>query len=152
MKMLHDKICETMEKRRSSPRLAIAIIYGCAIVALLIYQFTTWQRYLAQSKSTQGFPARYEALGPLLPADETTRFVVDRNNADLKKVAEPARLYLAQYVVSPKRLGSEVKSSWVVVDSDCIDREPKIAKTSHWTLVSDLRNGIRLYRTDERSQ
>jgi hypothetical protein len=151
--MLSYMIRRIMEmKRHPSPRLAIAIIYGCAVVTLLIFQYTTWQHYVTQSKSLCGFPKRYEKLAPLLPDDEASRFVVDRSCTDLKKTSEAARLFLAQYVVSPKRIGSEVESSWVVVDSDCVDREPQIAKTSHWTLVSDLRNGVRLYRTDGRSK
>ena len=58
------------------------------------------------------------------------------------------RLFLAQYALSPQRLASCVASRWVIVESDCPETVPEIAASAHWTLLADLHNGVRLYRTD----
>ena len=57
------------------------------------------------------------------------------------------RLYLAQYALSPRRLAEGTASRWVIVESDCPEIAPEIATSAHWTLLADLRNGVRLYRT-----
>lgn len=130
-----------------SPGVAIVLISICALASLYRFQYNV-QRACATNKPNvaEQFIAKYERLGSLLPADEVTRFVVDRQHADLGRMEEEGRRYLAQYAVAPRLLGQWADSPWVVVDSDCPDTVPEIAVVNRWTLVADLRNGLRLYR------
>jgi hypothetical protein len=135
---------------RHSPRAAIAVICGCTLVSLYLFERDTW-RAAAQVRSVpEQFLARYEPLGPLLPPDEAARFLVDLDHADVARMHPSARLYIAQYAVSPRRLWDKAVSHWVVVDSDRAEALPEIAASAHWRLVADLHNGVRLYRTDAR--
>ena len=54
---------------------------------------------------------------------------------------------LAQYTLSPRRVAGNAASPWVIIDSDRPEIVPEIAASARWTLVADLRNGVRLYRT-----
>ena len=94
--------------------------------------------------SPERFVARYEPLRPLLPKEEVTGFVLDERHAETKRLHPGARLFLAQYAVSPRRLTQDAASRWVVVDSDRPAVVPDVAAKGHWTLLADLRNGVRL--------
>ncbi len=134
---------------RRSPRAAVALICGCSLVALFLFQRDLWRDWTQQSPSVEEqFVAKYEPLRPLMPADEVAQFVVDEGHADLTALHRDARLYLAQYAVSPRRLARGNGSRWIVVDSDRADTPPEIAASAHWSLIADLRNGVRLYRGD----
>ena len=132
-----------------SPGVAMVLISICALASLYRFQYNAWRACATREPSVaEQFIAKYEPLGPLLPAGEVTCFIVDRQHADLERMEEEGRRYLAQYAVSPRLVGQWGDSPWVVVDSDCPDSVPKIAAADRWTLVADLRNGLRLYRTD----
>jgi hypothetical protein len=134
---------------RRSPRAAVALICGCSLVALFLFQRNLWRDSAGQSSSVEEqFVAKYEPLRALIPTDEAAQFVVDEGRADLTALHRDARLYLAQYALSPRRLGRDVGSRWVVVDSDSADTPPGIATSAYWSLIADLHNGVRLYRAD----
>ena len=134
---------------RRSPRAVIMLVCGCTLVSLFLFQRNIWRDYATQGQSAEEqFVAKYVRLRPLMPTDEVARFVVDEGHADLNRLHRDARMYLAQYAVSPRRLARDVASRWVVVDSDDPDSAPEIATSAHWTLLADLHNGVHLYRTD----
>jgi hypothetical protein len=136
---------------RRSPRIAIATISGCALVSLYLFQRDVWHTYAVQGGNpAERFVGRYELLRPMVPIGEVTRFIVDEEHADTAAVPPSARVGLAQYALTPRRVASDAASRWVIVDSDCPGTVPKFAAKSHWTLVADLHNGVRLYRTDVR--
>ena len=134
---------------RRSPQTVITLICGCTLVGLFLFQRDRWRDCAEQEQSVEEqFVAKYEPLRPLMPTDEVAQFVVDEGHADLKALHRDARLYLAQYAVSPRRLARGIASRWIVVDSDSPDTPPEIATSAHWSLIADLRNGVRLYRSD----
>ena len=134
---------------RRSPGAAIAAVCGCALVSLYLFQRDAWRDCATHDQySPERFVTRYEALFPLLPRDEVTGFVLDGRHLETRRLHPGARLFLAQYAVSPRRLMQEGASRWVVVDSDHPELVPDVAAKSHWVLLADLRNGVRLYRTD----
>jgi hypothetical protein len=129
----------------------IVLICGYSLVGIYHFQKDLRSEYKAQNSYwPQQLIAKYAPLGPFLPQGEVIRFLIDENHSD-SKIAHPnARLFLAQYAISPRLLNFDAESSWVIVDSDCPGSVPDIATSSHWTLVADIRNGVRLYRTDKR--
>jgi hypothetical protein len=134
---------------RRSPRIVITLICACSLVGLFLFQANLWHDWARESPSIEErYVARYEPLRGLMPSDEVSQFLVDEAHADLALLHRDARLYLAQYAVSPKRLGRDLRSRWIVVDSDRGDVPPGIATSAHWSLVADLGNGVRLYRND----
>jgi hypothetical protein len=138
-------------KCRRAPRTAIALVCGCAIVNLCVLQHAIFRgcREREQSVAEQ-LVARYEPLDAWAPKGEAMQFVLDDRHVDREFAHPDARLYLAQYALSPRCVGRNVKSRWVIVDSDASAIVPKIAVDGRWTLVADFRNGLRLYRTDVR--
>ena len=138
-------------RRRRSPGAAIVLVCGCAALSLYLFQRDAWRDCLAHDQySPEQFVARYEPLRPMLPKEEVTGFVLDECHTETTRLHPGARLFLAQYAVSPRRLTQDAASRWVVVDSDSPAIVPDIAAKAHWTLLADLRNGVRLYRTDRR--
>jgi hypothetical protein len=136
-------------RRRRSPGAAITLVCGCALVSLYLFQRDAWRDCATHDQySPERFVARYEPLLPLLPREEVTGFVLDERHLETKRLHPGARLFLAQYAVSPRRLTQDAASHWVVVDSDSPEVVPDVATKAHWTLLADLRNGVRLYRTD----
>jgi hypothetical protein len=134
---------------RRSPRAAIAMICGCSLVALFLFQRNLWRDCAGQEQSVQEqFVAKYEPLRPLMPTNEAAQFVIDEGHVDLQAMPRDARWFLAQYAVSPRLLGRGIASRWIVVDSDSTDTLPEIASSAHWSLIADLHNGVRLYRND----
>ena len=136
-----------MQSGNCWPRAGVGLICGCSLAALFLFQYNRW-RDLAQQPSNveERFVAKYEPLRRYLPADEVIRFVVDEAHSDLAALHRDARLYLAQYAVSPRRLARDASSHWMVVDSDRADAAPEMAASAHWSLAADLGNGVRLYR------
>ena len=129
----------------------ILLICGYSLVGIYHYQKDIWCEYKAQnSYLPQQLIAKYAPLRPLLPKGEVIRFLIDENHSDPNLMHPNGRLFLAQYAISPRLLNFDAASSWVIVDSDCPGSVPDIATSSHWTLVADIRNGVRLYRTDKR--
>jgi hypothetical protein len=133
---------------RRRPDVAIVLICSSALLSLYVFLHLAWQTYF----TTPRCPAeqcmdRYEPLGELLPAATVTGFLADQRHLDPEAMPLDARLYLAQYALSPRRLVGGATSRWVIVDSDCPETTPEVAASSHWILSADLRNGVRLYRT-----
>lgn len=138
-------------RRHRRPRSAIVLICGCALASLYLFQRNVWRDCTAQNISaTERFVARYEPLLPLLPPDEIVGFVLDECHVDAELMYPGARLFLAQYALSPRRLTCSPTSRWVIVDSDRLDVAPEMAASARWQLRADLHNGVRLYQTDVR--
>jgi hypothetical protein len=137
---------------RRSPRVAIVLVCGCALMSLCWFHRNVWRAYAMRGEDNlaEELVARYEPLRPLLPTAEMIGFVVDERHADTERMCPGGRLYLAQYALSPRRLAFSAALRWVIVDSDCPTIVPEIAASGHWTLQADLHNGARLYRTDAR--
>jgi hypothetical protein len=136
-------------QRIRSPQCAVVLTCGCALAYLAALNCEIWRPDAAQVQmNAQRWVARYEPLRSLLPADEISRFQIDKKYTDENLQHPDARLYLARCAVVPRRLAYEAKSRWIVVDSDRPDIEPALAKAGRWTLVADLHNGVRLYRID----
>jgi hypothetical protein len=93
------------------------------------------------------YTARFAPLAPQLPPARMLGFVVDGSHADRELQHPEARLYLAQYALSPRLVEPSAAHRWVVVDSDSPEVPPQIALAEHWTLRADLHNGVRLYET-----
>jgi hypothetical protein len=129
----------------------IVLICGYSLVSIYRFQKEMWCEYKTQSSSLpQQFVSKYEPLRPLLPRGEVIRFLIDENHLDSKLMPPNGRLFLAQYAICPRLLNFSATSRWVIVDSDSPESVPDIANTAHWTLVADIRNGVRLYRKDKR--
>ena len=136
-------------RSRRSPGVAIALLSICALASLYRYQYNLQRACAAQDRGVaEQFIAKYEPLRPLLPKNEVTRFVVDPQHVDLDLMCSEGRMFLAQYALSPRLVGKWTDSPWVIVDSDSPEAVPDFATANRWTLVADLRNGLRLYRTD----
>ena len=136
---------------RRSPRMAMAIVGGCALVSLYLFQRDIWHYYATQGQNaSEQFVGRYELLRPLVPTEDVTRFMLDEGHVDPAIIHPSARVGLAQYALTPRRVACDVAARWVIVDSDSPETVPEVAAKAHWTLVADLRNGVRLYRTDAR--
>lgn len=131
---------------RRSPQAAILLVCGCAVCHLALFQFNLWRRCAAQKTSQLQIAARYEPLSQFLPKDETARFVLAEDHPE--KPDYFARLFMAQYAASPHRLVKDGGTRWVVVDSGRPDVATAVAGSTRWQLAADLRNGVRLYRTD----
>jgi hypothetical protein len=129
----------------------IVLVCGYVLNGIYHFQQDSWRDYKAQVPCLwQRFIAKYEPIRPLLPKGETICFFIDESHADANLVPPYGRLFLAQYAISPQLLNFNATSNWVIVDSDCPESVPDIAASDHWTLVADLRNGVKLYRTDIR--
>ena len=133
---------------RRRPRVAMALIVGCTHVSLCVCTQKAWRAYIEEPHSVpEQFLARYEPLRGLMPEMAVTGFLADERHIDPALMHPDGRRFLAQYALSPRRLGDCKASEWVIVDSDHPEIPPEIATSSHWTLMADLRNGVRLYRT-----
>jgi hypothetical protein len=135
--------------RRRSPQAAIALIGGCAVLSLYLFERNAWLECGTHDQySPEQFVTRFEPLLPLLPQDEPADYLLDQQHSDIERLHPGARLLLARYAVAPRRLTENAGSRWIVVDSDRPDVAPEAA--AGWTLLADLRNGVRLYRTERR--
>jgi hypothetical protein len=136
---------------RRSPRIAMTLVCGCALVGTYLFQRDTWRRCGAWYEDLPAhFAERYQPLRDLAPADEAMRFVVDARHMTNQVMQPDSRLYLAQHALSPRQVGLRVESRWVIVDSDSPEATPEIATKAGWRLAADLHNGVKLYRTDAR--
>jgi hypothetical protein len=136
-------------RRRCRPRAAIVLVCGCTLASLYLFQRDVWHGYAMQDGSaTERFVARYESLRPLLPTDEVIGFALDQRHVDARRMYPGARLFLAQYALSPRLVANRTTTRWVIVDSDSPEIVPEMATSAHWALTADLGNGVRLYRTD----
>jgi hypothetical protein len=139
--------------RRRSPKAAIVLIGGCAVLSLYLFERNAWlelQCGTHDQDSPEQFVARFEPLVPLLPKDEPADYLLDRRHSYPERLHLDARLPLARYAVAPRRLTANTGARLVVVDSDRPDVVPQAVAAAHWTLLADLHNGIRLYRTARR--
>jgi hypothetical protein len=124
----------------------IALVCGCAFVRLLNFQYEVWRE---PPSPVASFIARYEPLRSMLPAGETIGFLCDKSHLTKAPADPDARLFLAQYALAPQPLVRWTNVPWVIVDSDCPEAVPKTKDSSRWTLLGDLQNGVRLYRTGQ---
>ena len=63
---------------RRSPRVAMVLICGCALVSLYRFQHKAWHAYATEPRSVaEQFVARYEPLRWLMPATAVTGFLAD---------------------------------------------------------------------------
>jgi hypothetical protein len=104
-------------------------------------------REAPQPSAPQLFAARFEPLGPLLPAQGVTGFIIDAAHTDREVPHPDARLFLAQYALAPRLLECSARHPLVIVDSDQPDALPEIAARGNWTLVAALPSGVKLFRT-----
>ena len=133
------------------PRIAIVLICGCALIALYQFQLDEHCSRRTQKISLpERFVNKYKPLRSLIPKGEVACFMVDKDHINTKLMEYDGRLYLARYATSPRCLVDGEPSHWIVVDSDCPEIVPEIATSARWTLIADLRNGVRLYQTDRR--
>lgn len=135
--------------RRRSPSAAIALIGGCAVLSLYLFERSAWLECGTHDRyAPEQFVARFEPLLPLLPKDEPADYLLDQRHANIERLHPGARLLLARYAVTPRQLTENAGSHWVVVDSDRPDVVPDAALSARWILLADLRNGVRLYRKE----
>jgi hypothetical protein len=138
-------------RRYRSPHVFIVLVCVCTLIGLYQFQHNLWRDYATQNRSTEErFVDKYESLRPLLPKEETTCFLIDESHTDSKLCHPDGRLFLAQYAMSPQLVTRCAGSRWIIIDSDCPEIVPDIATSAQWHLVADLRNGVRLYRTNVR--
>ena len=68
---------------RRRPRVAMALICGCALVSLYLFQHKAWHAYATEPRSVpEQFVARYEPLRSLVPATAVTGFLADKRHID----------------------------------------------------------------------
>jgi hypothetical protein len=103
-------------------------------------------RERSAGNSVEAVIARFEPLRGLLPEGAVTGFVVDQRHADVRLIPVAERFRLAQYALSPLVVEDCPDHALVVVDAD-VPALPEVAGVRGWTLVADLHNGVRLFRT-----
>lgn len=107
------------------------------------------QQCLADPKpdATAPFVARFEALKPLVRATPSLGYLSQAQNLDPKHPDPAKRLYLVQFALAPRLVEQRTDREWVIFDSDELAAAPEIATREGWTLVADLHNGVKLFRT-----
>jgi hypothetical protein len=121
-------------------------VWGLANIRLLLNSVREYGNPLARYTPTAMIP-RFEPLKQWLPENSTTGYLLDEENADLETHNPGSRLSLALYTLSPRIVLQTTACPLVIVDADRPETPPKIAQQRGWTLVADLHNGVRLYRT-----
>jgi hypothetical protein len=104
-------------------------------------------RPASKGDSPEAILARFEPLQRLIPDDAVLGFFVDERYADPKLFLPAGRLWLACYLLSPRTLDWSTDHALVIVDSGVPAPPPEMAQSKGWTLVADLHNGVRLFRT-----
>jgi hypothetical protein len=141
----------TRINRQQSLFWVVAMIGGTTWVHLGVFHYDVRHpRDAAVEALRREFVEKCEPLATRLPSGEVVDFVLDRDHRDPAWSELGGWLYLAQYVLSPHLLATDVPSPWIVVDSAWPSSVPAIAQSSGWILVVDLHNGIRLYRKNLR--
>jgi hypothetical protein len=98
------------------------------------------------------FVPRFAPLAAYLPAKATIGYMLDADHADVQRRHPDARYALAQYCLAPRLIARTADFPLVIVDSDDAESPPGIAQERGWTIVADLHNGVRLYRTERARQ
>lgn len=91
--------------------------------------------------------ARFEPLAGRVPPGTTLGYYFDQAHANLQLCHPHERFYLAQYALAPLLVERSLTRALVLVDSDDPSAPPALAAEGGWTLLVDLKNGVRLYRT-----
>ena len=119
------------------PRLAIVLLSLCARASSRIVWSTARElRQPPESNSVEAVIARFEPLRRLLPEGAVTGFVGD----SVERFSWPST------ALSPRVVERSSDHALVVVDADALAL-PEAAAARGWTLVADLHNGVRLFRT-----
>ncbi len=136
-------------KRSLGPRLVLACIclWGLADVRVVFDAICRHGKTRPTYEPTVMVP-RFEPLAQWLPDAVTTGYLLDSENTGAGPIHPEARIRLAQYALSPRLICRTTDCPLVIVDSDRPEKPPKIAQARGWTLVADLHNGVRLYRTE----
>jgi hypothetical protein len=130
------------------PRIVLVCLclWGLANIRLALNCVREYGDPLASYTPAAMIP-RFEPLGQWLPNATGAGYLLDEEHADLQTHNPGSRLSLALYTLSPRMIRQTTACPLVIVDADRPDTPPKIAREQGWTLVADLHNGVRLYRT-----
>ena len=137
-----------LQKRNLGPRFVLVCfcLWGLANFRLVLSSLREQGNPLARYTPSAMIP-RFEPLGQWLPEATSAGYLLDEENADLQTHNPGSRLSLAMYTLSPRIIRQTTACPLVIVDGDRPETPPKIAEQQGWTLVADLHNGVRLYRT-----
>ena len=137
-----------LQRQRLGPRIVLVClcVWGLANIRLIVSTVRESRNPLAGYTPSAMIP-RFEPLAQWLPEEAEAGYLLDEENADLKTHAPASRRSLALYTLSPRIIRPTTDCPLVIVDSDRPETPPKIAGQQGWTLVADLHNGVRLYRT-----
>ena len=107
------------------------------------------QQCLAEPKpdATVTLEARFAALQPFVTDKPSLGYLTEGRHLDPQRVDLAKRLYMAQFALAPSIVERRTDRPWVIFDSDTPEAVPEIATREGWTLVTDLRDGIKLFRT-----
>jgi len=135
-------------KGNHGPRIVLACLclWGLANIRLVRTTVREFVNPLATYTPSAMIP-RFEPLGQWLPEATSTGYLLDEENADMQTHFPGSRFPLARYALSPRMIRRTTDCPLVIVDADRPETPPKIARQQGWTLVADLHNGVRLYRT-----
>ena len=135
-------------KKRLGPHLVLLCIclWGLANVRLVSSALCGAAAPRPGYEPTAMIP-RFQPLAQWLPDTATTGYLLDGEHAGAGPIDSEARIRLAQYTLSPRLIRRTTACPLVIVDSDRPETPPNIAQVRGWTLVADLHNGVRLYRT-----
>jgi hypothetical protein len=129
------------------PRTAIVLICICAVANFRMARQAISRHFSPRTHEAFGqYAARFEPLRASLPAGSVTGYILDTAHADPDRLHPDARFALAQYALAPRLVERSARHPLVIVDGDG-PRPPPESLTGDWTLVTDLGNGVRLYRT-----
>jgi hypothetical protein len=140
------------ESRRASawrPRLAIMLLCLFALANIRIVPAALKRMGKPEPDQAGPFLAKMMPLAARLPAEHVFGFALDDEHTDLAYYSFGARLFLTQYAFSPRLIEHSTAHRFVIVDSDAPEVVPRMAIEGHWSLVADLGNGVRLYRTNK---
>jgi hypothetical protein len=134
-------------KRR--PRMAVMLVALCALgsARLISPLVQFWRQPARAAEAPERFMTRFEPLAALLPPGQVTGYLFDEAHANLGLMHPDNRFYLAQYALVPHLVDRTPAHRLVIVDSDSPTATPEMALREHWTLVADLRQGVKLFRT-----
>lgn len=135
----------------SRARLALALFALCGLgigrLSLVSFQHA-WSSPGGGTASR--FIAKYETLKPYLSPQQPVGYLPDVSRMDLRALPLTGRLSLAQYALSPPIIEPLRDQPLILFESDDPQAMPDLAVEGRWTLVADLHNGLKLFRTVQR--
>lgn len=135
---------------KSGPHLMIVMISLCALANIRL-PVRLWSQVGRPPRPMAAEPylEKVEPLNRLLPEKASLGFVIDTDHMNPEIRHPGARFGLTEYALLPRLVDMSLDHPLVIVDSDDAQAEPAIAVRSGWTLMVDLHNGVRVYRTRE---